>query len=331
MTDDDIAGIVIAAAAIVIAGLFAFYWRQRLRFTRGADPVVSCSLRWWTGPVGLGWRQGFAKLGQDQVSWRRRLTFRSTAAIVLERSTIKLIGRQRPGWQSWLWIFSCDILILETANRRLELGLLPDDADLLLDWLGTAAQRPPARVHRTVSIAIGAIWLAGVVLFWGSKTGNPWVVPGILAGLALAALAGGVIWGVIRRRRLAAEAIRDEFITSAGEVFRFLGDFGFDDAFVQHFPWETTLLFTGNAERVVVVANDRRARSLNVSIGHRSDTDLRPLRGVLEAAGHPDPDRVTRYDGADGPLRAALDANAHALRLWGRSFLIERGEPAPTS
>lgn len=331
MTDDDIAGIVIAAGAIVIAGLFAFYWRQRLRFTRGTDPIVSCSLRWWSGPVGLGWRQGFAKLGQDQVSWRRRLTFRSTAAIVLDRSAVKLIGRQRPNWQSWLWIYSCDVLTLETADRRLVLGLLPDDADLLLDWLGTSAERPPAKIHRTVSIAMGAIWLAAVVLFWGSKAGNPWVVPGILAGLALAALAGGFTWGVIRRRRLTSEAIGNEFVASAGEVFRFLRDFGFDDAFVQHFPWESTLLFTGNGERVVVVANDRRAHSLNVSIGHQTDKELSPLRGLLEAAGHPDPDRITRYDGSDGPLRAALDANAHALRLWGRSFLIERGEPAPTN
>jgi uncharacterized protein DUF2550 len=329
MTEDDIAGIVIAAGAMLVAGLFAFYWRQRLGFTRGSDPVVSCSLRWWKGPVGLGWRQGFAKLGRDQVSWRRRLTFRSTAAIVLDRSAVKLVDRQRPSWQSWLWISSCDVLILETSGRQLELGLLPDDADLLLDWLGTSAERPPAKINQMVSIAMWAFWLVSIVLFWGWRTGNAWVVPGILLGLALIALVGGFVWGVVRRRRLLSEAIRDDFVASANEVFAFLHDFGFDDAFVQHFPWETTLVFTGDGERVVVVTNDRRARALSVSIGHRSDEQLARLRAILEAAGHPDPDRVTRYDGADGPLRAALDANAHALRLWGRSFLIERAAQAP--
>jgi hypothetical protein len=324
VTDDDIAGIVITAGALLLLVLFAFYWRQRLRFTRGAEPVMACAAHWWNGPLGLGWRQGFVKLGKDQLWWRRRLTFRSTATIVLHRSAITLLGRSRPGWDTWLWISSCDVLTIQTPERHLELGLLPDDADVLLDWLGTPVERPSARISQGISAGLWVVWLFAIVLFWGWKAGGPWIVAGILIAAVAVPLAGGLVLGLIRRRRLLGEAGRDEFVIAATEVFTFLQDFGFDDAYVQHFPWQTRLVFTGTSDRVVMLTNDRRAHSLELSMGHRTDEEPARLRDMLRAAAHPDPDRVDRYEGVDGPLRAALDANAHALRLWGRSFLTEQ-------
>ena len=323
MTDDTIAGIVFGSGAALIAGGLALYWRQRLRFTRGTEPVVACSVRWWNGPLGLGWRQGLAKLGKDRLAWRRRLTFRSQPQLILDRSRVKLVSRRRPDWQSWWWISSYDVLTLDAPGRRgLDLGVQPDDADLVLDWLGTPAERPPARVHQSVSVVLWLVWLAAAVLFWGSKAGNPWVVPGILIVYGAVALGGGLIYGLVWRRRLESRARGDEFVNEATDVFGFLRDFGFDDAYVQHFPWQTTLAFTGTGERLVVVTLDRRLDSLDVRLGRRGDSELRRLSDVLADAGHEAPDRITRITGEEGPMRKALDANAHALRLWGRPFLV---------
>jgi Protein of unknown function (DUF2550) len=327
VTDDVIAVIAVAACALLVVASFAFYRRQRLRFTRGGDPVLTCAVRWWSGPLGLGWRQGFVKLGKDELSWRRRLTFRATPGVVLAHTAIRLLGRSRPDWKTWMWISGADIVTFQTPGRKLELGLSPDDADLLLHWLGTTAERPSARISRGVSAAIWILWLAAMMLFWGSKADNPWIVPGILVAAAVLALAGGLVVGLVRRRRLRSEALSDEFVAATTEVLAFLKDFGFDDAYVRHLPWETQLVFASSDGRIVVVTGDSRAHSLDLSIGRRPDRQLVRLRNLLLAARHPDPDRVTRYEGTEGSLREALDANAHALRLWGRSFLTGAGAP----
>ena len=114
-------------------------------------------------------------------------------------------------------------------------------------------------------------------------------------------------------------------------MFTFLEDFGFPDVYAQRLPWKSIVAFMGTSDRIVTVTLDSHADTLELEFGHASSGGRRPLRDVLAEASHLDPDRVRRYKNEDGPMRSALEANAHALRLWGRSFLVQTGEPAGAS
>lgn len=323
MSDDAITGLLVAAALVLPAGIFVLYWRQRRGFTRGAAPVRPCALRAWRGPVGLGWRQGFVKLSKDELSWRRRISFRSGAHLTVPRSSLTLRGRTRVDWQAWMWIAGADVLRLSNKGADLELGLFPHDADLLLEWLGTPADRPPRRLSAGVSVALWLLAVGAGTLFVGLSTERLWLFP----ALGVAAAIGGAVWGIVAwvawRRSVNIEISKDDFVSTATEVFAFLEDFDFLHPYVQHFPWKTVVIFEGSDDRIVSVTNDRRNEVLELQLGHVSSGDLGALRDIVAAAGHPDPDRVTRYRGDDGPVRKALEANAHALRLWARDFLTE--------
>lgn len=331
MSDDGIAGLVAVGSLTVIALVFAFYWRQRFRFARGPDPVTFCSLRAWRGPFGLGWRQGFIRLGDDELSWRRRLSFRHTPYVTFARSSLRFVSRTRPDWQSWFWVSVCDVISLETPDRTLELALFPHDVDLVLDWLGTSAERPRPRLRPGLGIAIYVLFFIGIPVLYWSANRQPWLLPFIAIGPVALGVVGGVVIRSVRRRRLVSEALDDELVATAREVFSFLQDFGFDDVYVSRLPWRASLVATGKAGRFVAIAIDRRNERLDLEFGRPDDDKPSRLREILAEAGHPDPDRITRYTAGDGPLRAALEANAHALRLWGRPFLIADGKPAGSS
>lgn len=287
-------------------------------------------MRWWNGPLGLGWRQGLLKLGKDELSWRRRLSFRRTPNLTIPRSALTFLRRSRAGWQDTMWVGGGDVLIFATLERQLEVALLADSAAVVLEWLGTPAERPSPRVSRRVRLGL---WLAVFVVLWGLwswLSGSMWTFPRIAVVVAIFALvvagvgiAAALVASFLRRPRLVSAALRDEFVATTREVFAFVQDFGFPDVFVQRLPWKSTVVFRGTADRFVAVTLDQHLDRLELEMGHRSGGEPRRLSDVLADAGHPDPDRVTRYAGADGPLRNALEANAHALRLWCRSFLTE--------
>jgi hypothetical protein len=155
-----------------------------------------------------------------------------------------------------------------------------------------------------------------------------WTFPAVIVVVAVVSLAGGIAVGVVRRLRNRQRLLNDDFVSSVREVFAFLEDFGFPDVYADRLPWKAVVAFIGTGDRIVTVTLDSRADTLELELGHVSSGDRRPLSDVLAAASHPDPDRVRRYKKEDGPMRAALEANAHALRLWGRSFLVQPSEPA---
>ena len=318
MTDDTIAGIAITAGAGLLVLVIALYWMQRLRFTRGDDPIIVCSVRWWRGPLGLGWRQALIRLGKESAAYRRRISFRSTPELVLPRSALTFVGRGNPRTGDWMWVGDSDVITVATGEHRLELAFMAGDGDVFFAWLGIDTPHPAEPANRRPTLILTGLSLLIVVAVFVLSDQKPWALLAFPAGIA--------IWtfstNVAHRRVGLSRGAGDEFVMEGTDVFSFLQDFGFDDAYVQHFPWETTLVFTGTHDRLVVATLDRRAELLEVAVGRRDDEKLRSLRGLLEEAGHPDPGRVTRYTGEDGPLRKALDANAHALRLWGRPFLV---------
>ena len=145
--------------------------------------------------------------------------------------------------------------------------------------------------------------------------------------VALILVVGPFVTTWMRNRRVRPEILKDEFVSQAREEFAFLRDFGFADVWVRYLSSSVVVVF-GASGRLVRLRLDRRRERLILEIerlGGRPQT----LRDLLVDGGHPDPDRVTRYRGVDGPMRAALAANAHALRLWGRPFLAESAS-APT-
>jgi hypothetical protein len=85
--------------------------------------------------------------------------------------------RNRVDWQAWLWIAGADVLRFATSDAGLEHGLRPDDADLLLDWLGTPADQPSPRLSRKLNVGLWPLYLGGCTLFIGLSTGRLWSFP----------------------------------------------------------------------------------------------------------------------------------------------------------
>jgi hypothetical protein len=330
MSDDMVAAITAATIVLLAIGLIGLYWRQRLRFTR-EGLSMPCSLHRHGSPAGLLWSRGILKLRQDELAWRRHWSFRTAALLTVQRSTLALRARRRARWHEAMWMSGADVLALATSAATLELLVQPDDAELLLDWLGTRAERPPARWGSRTKLALWLAYLLGGTLLVGFRTGWAWAFPAVIGAAAVVGLVGGIAVGIVRTLRNRRRLLNDEFVSSVRETFAFLEDFGFPDVYAQQLPWKAVVAFLGTGDRIVTVTLDRRANTLELELGQASSGDRRPLRDVLAEASHPDPDRVRRYKNEDGPVRAALQANAHALRLWGRSFLVQAGEPAGAS
>jgi hypothetical protein len=322
--DQDILGIVVGSVVVVgfllFLGIAGWWWRQRLRFGSGADPVLVCALRrprrW-----GFGWRSGTLKLTADAMQWRGYWSFVANPEVVLRRDDLRFFSRTSGTLQSFLAISSGEVLHLEDSDGKLELALFPRNVELFLEWLGVQADRPPHRVPRLVSLILWLGWLAAVAIIGAELTGQRFYL--LIVGVPVVAIlvAGSLVTTWIRKRRALPHVLKDEFVADAREEFTFLRGFGFDDVWVDWLPWSVAVLF-GAPDRQVRLSLDRRRERLVLEMqrrGGRSQT----LRDLLVDSRHPDPDRVTRYSGADGPMRAALAANAHALRLWGRPFLTD--------
>ena len=323
MDRETASGIVVASLGIacflLFLGMAGWWWRQRIRFARGADPVMTCALR-RPAPWGFGWRSGNLKLSADAMLWRGYWSFRATPQLVLPRDDLRFFSRTEASLQSSLAVLGGEVLHLEDPGGQLELALFPHDVELLLEWLGVQAERPPGRFTRLVSLILWLGWLA-VLGIYVALTGERFfpLIVGIPAAVIL--VVGPLVTTWMRNRRVRPEILKDEFVGNVREEFRFLRDFGFGDARVRYLSWSVVVVF-GASARVVRVCLDRRRERLVLEIerlGGRPQT----LRDLLFDGGHPDPDRVTRYRGVDGPMRAALEANAHALRLWGRPFLTD--------
>lgn len=214
------------------------------------------------------------------------------------------------------------VLHLEHSAEHLRLALFPPDAELFLEWLGVQAERPPRRSSRLASIVLWFGGLAVVSILGAVMTGErlfPLAV-GIPVVMILAIGSLVTIWVRIRQSR--PEILKDDFVSEVKKQFGFLNDFGFRDVRVRYLPWSVVVIF-GAPDRLVRLGLNRRQQRLALEIERRGDRPQN-LRDLLVNSGHPDPDRVTRFQGVDGPMREALAANAHALRLWGRTFLIDR-------
>lgn len=327
MSDDLVVAVTASTIVLLAIGMTGLYWRRRHRF-RGDGLTMACSLHRGGSPAGLLWSRGILRLRRDELAWRRHWSFRTSALLTVPRSTLALRVRRRARWHEAIWMSGADVLALATSAATLELLVQPDDAELLLDWLGTRAERPPARLGSRTKLALWLAYLLGGTLLLGFRTGWVWAFPAAIGAAAVVGLVVGIAVGVIRRLRNRPRLLSDEFVSSVREVFAFLEDFGFPDLYAQRLPWKAVVAFLGTGDRIVTVTLDRRAHTLELELGHASSGDRRPLRDVLAEASHPDPDRVRRYKNEDGPMRTALEANAHALRLWGRSFLVQAGEPA---
>lgn len=325
-----VAAITAATIVLLAIGLIGLYWRQRLRF-KGDSMSMPCSLHRPGSPAGLLWSRGILRLRRDELAWRRHWSFRTAALLTVPRSALTLRVRRRARWHEAMWMSGADVLALATSAVTLELAVQPDDAEFLLDWLGTHAERPPARIGSRAKLALWIGYLLVATLLLGFQTGRIWAFPAVIVVAAVVSLVGGIAVGVVRRLRNRTRLLNDEFVSSVREVFAFLEDFGFPDVYAHRLPWKAVVAFTGTGDRIVTVTLDSRADTLELELGHASSGDRRPLRDVLAAASHPDPDRVRRYKNEDGPMRTALEVNAHALRLWGRSFLVQAGEPAGAS
>jgi len=281
--------------------------------------VLICALR-RPAPGGFGWRSGNLKLTADTMLWRGYWSFRATPQLVLPRDDLRFFSRTEASLQSSLAVLGGEVLHLEDPGGQLELALFPHDAELFLEWLGVRAERPPRRFRRLVPLILWLGWLAAVGIYV-AVTGERFfpLIVGIPVAVILVVGPLATTW--MRNRRGRPEILKDEFVSQAREEFAFLRDFGFGDVWVRYLPWSVVIGF-GASARVVRVSLDRRRERLVLEIerfGGRPQT----LRDLLLDGGHPDPDRVTRYHGVDGPMRAALAANAHALRLWGRPFLTD--------
>ena len=325
--DQDTLGIVVGSAVILgfllFLGMAGWWWRQRLRFASGADPVLACALRrpqrW-----GFGWRSGTLKLTADAMLWRGYWSFGAKPQFVLRRDDLRFFSRTRGTLQSFLAISSGEVLHLEDSDGQLELALFPRNVELFLEWLGVQAERPPNRVPRLVSLILWLGWLVGVAIIGAALTGQRFYL--LMVGVPVVAIlvAGSLVTAWIRKRRALPHVLKDEFVADARAEFTFLRDFGFDHVWVDWLPWSVAVLF-GASDRRVRLCLDRRRERLVLEMQRRGGRP-QTLRDLLADGRHPDPDRVTRYRGADGPMRAALAANAHALRLWGRPFLTDSSD-----
>jgi hypothetical protein len=320
---DTVTGIVVASLSIacfvLFFGMAGWWWRQRIRFARGPDPVLTCALR-RPAPWGFGWRSGNLKLIADTMLWRGYWSFRATPQLVLPRDDLRFFSRTEASLQSSLAVLGGEVLHLEDPGGQLELTLLPHDAELFLEWLGVQAERPPRRFRRLVSVILWLGWLAGLGIYV-AVTGERFFPLIVGIPVAVILVVGPLVTTWIGNRRARPEILKDEFVSQAREEFAFLRDFGFGDVWVRYLPWSVVVIF-GASGRLVRLSLDRRRERLVIDMerrGRRPQT----LRDLLLDSGHPDADRVTRYQGLDGPMRAALAANAHALRLWGRPFLTD--------
>jgi hypothetical protein len=316
----DAANVIIVASVsiglLVFLGVTGWWWRQRKRFARGADLVLICALR-RPAPLGFGWRSGNMKLTADTMLWRTYWSFRATPRLSVPRHDLRFSSWTKAALQSSLAQFGADILHLEDSGGPLELALFPHDAEVFLEWLDVQAERPPRRFGH---LALLLLWLGSVAVavILAAVTGQGLLLPAASIGAAVILAVGSLVASWIRSRRLSTKILKDEFIRDVQEEFGFLPDFGFSDVRVRYLPWSIVVVF-GASARLVSLRVDRRRERLMLEIERRGGQP-QTLRDLLFDSGHPDPDRVTRYRGVDGPMRAALAANAHALRLWGRPF-----------
>jgi hypothetical protein len=325
--DDETLGTVIGSAVIVgllvFLGIAGWWWRQRLRFASGPDPVLGCGLRrpqrW-----GFGWRTGTLKLRAEAMLWRGYWSFSAKPAVVLPRHEVRFSSWTRGTLQSFFAVSGGQVLRLEDSTGQLELALHPRNVDLFLGWLGVQGERPPQRVHGPVSLLLWLGWFVAVAIIGGALTGERFYLLIVGVPVLTVLIGSSLVTAWIRKRRVLPHMLKDEFVADVRDEFAFLRDFGFDDVFVDWLPWSVAVLFAASDRRIRVCL-DRRRERLVLEMqrrGARSQT----LRELLVDSGHPDPERVTRYSGGDGAMRAALAANAHALRLWGRPFLTDSSE-----
>jgi hypothetical protein len=253
--------------------------------------------------------------------WRGYWSFRAGPELVVSRHDLRFLSWTRASLQSFLAMSGGNVLHLEQHARHKRLALFPPDAELFLEWLGVGAQRPPRKFPHLVSIALWLMWLAGVGILGAVMTGERFfpLAVGIPVVMVLAIGSLATLW--VRIRQVRPDILKDEFVAEVQEQFRFLNDFGFRDVRVRYLPWSVVVVF-GAPDRLVRLGLNRRQQRLALEIERRGGRPQN-MRDLLLNSGHPDPDRVTRFQGADGPMRAALAANAHALRLWGRAFLID--------
>jgi hypothetical protein len=128
---------VLVLAALVAAWTVRYVLarRARARFSP-PDEAVTLAIRLKPSPRPIGWRHGFARLGDERAEWRAEHSLKAAADLTFERGDL-VVREHRPVTRADAMLNDlCELVDALYKGEAVQFGVPRTELDRFLEWAG---------------------------------------------------------------------------------------------------------------------------------------------------------------------------------------------------